>query len=523
MGPTVRSVVARYATAVLAVAAALLVRLLLDPLLGDALPSLLFAVAVVVVAWHGGFGPSCLALLLGGLTAAYFFLAPRYDLAASLTGHPVLVAGFLFLGLSIGLFSERLRAARRRAEAHAAEAVRRRQELEQEVVRRQRLEEELRQKNEELADADRRKDEFLATLGHELRNPLAPIRNSLEIMRLAEGNAAAVGEARAMMERQVRLMVRLIDDLLDVSRITRGKLRLRKERLDLAAVVRSAVESCRPQLDGAGQRLTVRVPAEPVHLEADPVRLAQVLGNLLNNAAKYTDRGGEVQLTAERRGDEVVVAVRDTGIGIAAEQLPRLFEMFSQGAAATARSQGGLGIGLALVKGLVEMHGGRVSAHSDGPGRGSEFVVRLPAPAGPAPASRPAGNGDGYPRGKCRVLVADDNHDAADSLALMLRLRGHDTRTAHDGQEAVEAAGQFRPDVALLDLGMPRLNGFDAARRLRAEPWGATLLLVALTGWGQDEDRRRAAEAGFDHHLTKPVAPADLEEVLARLPNGHRP
>jgi len=367
-----------------------------------------------------------------------------------------------------------------------------------------------------LKDADRRKDEFLATLAHELRNPLAPLRNGLQVMKLASGDAAAVEQARGMMERQLGQMVHLIDDLLDVSRITSGKLQLRKERVDLAGVVRSAVETARPLTEGSAHRLAVALPAEPVFLDADPVRLAQVFSNLLTNAAKYTDRGGRITLTAERHGGEVVVSVRDTGIGIAPEHLPRLFEMFSQVDSALERSQGGLGIGLSLVKGLVTMHGGGIEARSEGLGRGSEFVVRLPAAAGQASQRQQPVSGErAAARPRRRILIADDNRDAADSLAMMLRLAGHEVHAAYDGHEAAEAAAWFRPDIALLDIGMPRLNGYETARRIREEPWGKRVLLVATTGWGQEEDRRRASEAGFDHHLTKPVDPAALERLLS--------
>jgi PAS domain S-box-containing protein len=381
---------------------------------------------------------------------------------------------------------------------------------------------------EALKDADRRKDEFLATLAHELRNPLAPLRNGLQVMKLAGGDAAAVEQARTMMERQLAQMVRLIDDLLDVSRISRGKLQLRREQVELARVVHSAVEGSRPLIEASGHDLAIALPPEPVVLEADPTRLAQVLANLLTNAAKYTDRGGRIALTAERQGREVVVTVRDTGIGIAPEHLPRLFEMFSQVAPALERSQGGLGIGLSLVKGLVEMHGGRVEAHSEGPGKGSAFTVCLPLPREVTAfeAPRPGGGPQATARPGRRVLVADDNRDAADSLAILLRLQGHEVYAAHDGREAVEAAGWFRPELAFLDIGMPRLNGLEAARSIRGQPWGREMVLVAVTGWGQEEDRRRAAEAGFDRHLTKPVDPAALQELLARLPagenSGHR-
>ncbi len=375
-----------------------------------------------------------------------------------------------------------------------------------------------------LKDADRRKDEFLATLAHELRNPLAPIRNGLQVMKLAAGNAEAVEQARAMMERQLGQMVHLIDDLLDVSRITRGKLRLRRERVDLATAVQSAVEGSRPLIEASAHRLTVALPPEPVWLDADPTRLAQVFSNLLTNAAKYTERAGHIWLTAVRQAGEVVVSVRDTGIGIAAEHLPRLFEMFSQVAPALERSQGGLGIGLSLVKGLVEMHGGRIEARSGGPGKGSEFVVRLPVAGDvPAPQSPAPGGGEGaMARPRRRILVADDNRDAADSLAMVLRLGGHEVHAVHDGQEAVDAAAWFRPDLALLDIGMPKLNGLEACRHIREQPWSKNVILVAITGWGQEEDKRRATEAGFDHHLTKPVDPAALMKLLAELSEAAR-
>jgi PAS domain S-box-containing protein len=372
---------------------------------------------------------------------------------------------------------------------------------------------------EALKEADRRKDEFLATLAHELRNPLAPIRNAVELIRRANGDAALMEKARGMMERQVGQMVRLVDDLLDISRITRGKLQIRREPVELAAVVRSAVEATRPLIDARGHELTTTLGRQPIHLNADPIRLAQVFSNLLDNAAKYTERGGHVWLTAGREGGEVVVSVRDTGIGVAADQLPRLFEMFSQAAPALERSQEGLGIGLALVRGLVELHGGSVEARSAGPGRGSEFTVRLPVAKTPVQSRQElsAGGGKADAGPKRRILVVDDNRDAADSLAMMLRLAGHDIRTAHDGLEAVQAAATFRPDVALLDIGMPKMNGYEAARHIRQQPWGREMLLVALTGWGQEEDKRRTFEAGFDHHLTKPVEPTALENLLAGL------
>jgi signal transduction histidine kinase/ActR/RegA family two-component response regulator len=373
----------------------------------------------------------------------------------------------------------------------------------------------------DLMDADRRKDEFLATLAHELRNPLAPIRNGLQIIRLAGGEGATVEKARPMMERQLDQMVRLVDDLLDVSRISRGKLELRKDRVDLAAVLASAVEASRPLIEEMGHHLEIVVPAQPVVIDADFTRLAQVFINLLNNAAKYSDRGGRIRLTAERHGGEVLVSVRDEGIGIVADQLPRLFEMFSQVGSALERSQGGLGIGLALVKRLVEMHGGRIEARSEGLGKGSEFVVRVPVVAAEEPgpqAERERGEEGVETKTALRVLVVDDNRDGADSLSDLLTALGNDTRTAYDGAEAVAVAAEFRPDVILLDIGLPKLNGYEACRRIRQQPGGNSVVLIAQTGWGQEEDRQRTREAGFDHHLVKPVDPDALMKLLAGLP-----
>jgi CheY-like chemotaxis protein/two-component sensor histidine kinase len=324
--------------------------------------------------------------------------------------------------------------------------------------------------------------------------------------------------ARDVIDRQVQQMTRLVDDLLDVSRISRGKIELRKERVQLAAVVSSAVEASRPLIEKWDHELTVTLPPEPVYLEADPTRFAQVLLNLLNNAAKYTEQGGRIWLTAGQEGEHVVIRVRDTGIGIPREMLPRIFEMFTQVDRSLERSQSGLGIGLTLVQSLVEMHGGTVEAQSDGPGKGSEFVVRLSVAA----EVRDRG-GRGTPGGekvaapaKCRILVVDDNRDSADSLAMLLRIMGNDVHTAHDGLEAVGAAAVFQPDVVLLDIGLPKLNGYEAGRRIR-EQQGKGVVLIALTGWGQEEDRRRSKEAGFDHHLTKPVELDALQKLLAGL------
>jgi PAS domain S-box-containing protein len=392
------------------------------------------------------------------------------------------------------------------------------------ITERKRLEEELRQRVEQLAQADHRKDEFLATLAHELRNPLAPISNAVELIGRANGDSAMLEKARCMMERQVGQLVRLVDDLLDISRITQGKVQLRKERVELAAVVRDAIDAARPLIDAQAHELTVGLPHEPVLLDADPTRLEQVISNLLNNAAKYTKKGGHVWLTAERQAGEVIVSVRDTGIGIAAEHLAHIFEMFSQVSPALERSHGGLGIGLALVKGLVELHGGSIEARSNGPGLGSEFTVRLPSAEAAVPATPTLGDRpeEGRPGKKCRVLIADDLPDTVESLAMMLQLAGHEVQTAHDGLEAVQAAAVFHPDVVVLDIGMPRMNGYEAARHIREQPWGQKMVLVALTGWGQEEDRRRSLEAGFTHHLTKPIKPTALEQLLEALAETHQ-
>lgn len=380
---------------------------------------------------------------------------------------------------------------------------------------RRRYEEELQRTNAELVQADRRKDEFLAVLTHELRNPLAPIKNSVTVLKARPMPDFQMAWARDVVERQVDQMTRVLDDLLDVSRISRNRLELRKERVELAHVVASAVETSRALIDSAGHELILAMPSEPVFLEADAMRLTQVFVNLLDNAAKYTERGGRITLEGTLEGRELVVSVRDNGIGISEEQLPRVFDRFAQTNSALRRVQGGLGIGLTLVHALVEMHGGSVIAYSDGPGRGSEFMVRLPlAPVRVPQRDEAPEEAPSAPAG-CRILVADDNSDAAESLALMLRMSGNEVRTGRDGVEAVSIADSYRPDVVLLDIGMPRMNGYDAARRIRREAWGRNMMLIALTGWGQDEDKRRALEAGFDHHLTKPVDAEALEKLVA--------
>jgi PAS domain S-box-containing protein len=381
-----------------------------------------------------------------------------------------------------------------------------------------RLEEALRQRAEELAEDARRKDEFLAVLAHELRNPLAPVRNALQVMRLGRHDAGLVEQMRAMAERQVGYIAHLVDDLLDLSRISRGLLRLLKEPLDVAQPVQQAVEGVQPLVRERQVTLSVSLPAEPVYVEADPTRLQQVVGNLLTNAAKYTDPGGTILLSARQEGGDLVLRVRDTGIGIAADMLPKIFDLFVQAERRLDRSQGGLGIGLTLVRRLVEMHGGSVVASSAGPGQGSEFVVRLPALDEARKGEllrRPPDQGPATPSPRRRILVVDDNVDAAESLALLLRLEGHDARPAHSGPAALEAVRAEPPEVVILDLGMPGMDGFEVARRVRALPGGKDVLLVALTGWAQEEDRRRCYEAGFDGHMPKPVELNALQEFLS--------
>jgi PAS domain S-box-containing protein len=368
----------------------------------------------------------------------------------------------------------------------------------------------------ELREADRLKDEFLAMLGHELRNPMAPISNMLEILKRAKGDESLVQEARSTMERQLGHLARLVDDLVDVSRITRGKLELRKERIELASAVHQAVEACRPLAARSHVRLDVSLPTEPVYVDADGVRLVQVIGNLLNNACKFSPEGGRVSLRVDREDGEVTLAVKDEGIGIPEEKLDRVFDMFVQLDRALERTDGGLGIGLTLVKRIVRMLGGTVTARSEGRGRGSEFIVRLPAVTERRGQRRTLVSSESPAVPIHRVLIVDDNLDAAFSLSALLRITGNETDLAHDGVAAIEAAERFRPDVILLDIGLPLLNGYDVCRRVREHPWGSDVVIVAMTGWGQESDRQRSREAGFDHHMVKPVDYAALMKAIAQ-------
>ncbi|MFC5499343.1 response regulator [Caenimonas terrae] len=391
---------------------------------------------------------------------------------------------------------------------------------------------ELQLREAQLREANRRKDEFLATLAHELRNPLAPVRNAVHILRMKGQGAPEVSWAAELIERQVQAMSRLIDDLMDVSRIDQGKIELRRERLDLLCVLNDAIETTLPVVDEAIHQLKLDLPEHQFMVDGDRARLAQAFTNLLNNACKYMDPGGRIEVTAKQDGDAVEVVVCDTGIGIAAERLEGVFEMFSQVETALSRSRGGLGVGLSLTRKLIEMHGGTVVARSRGLGQGSEFVVRLPLAGVPAqPSAQPPVAAAGPVSAAVadastglRILVADDNVDAAETLAALLELSGHEVRQVHDGEAAVAAAADFDPQLVLLDLGMPRLNGYEACRKIRALPGGQARTVVAVTGWGQPDDRRRSAEAGFDVHMVKPVSPRVLSELAAALlaRNGKR-
>jgi PAS domain S-box-containing protein len=379
-------------------------------------------------------------------------------------------------------------------------------------------------KHQDLLEVNRRKDEFLAMLAHELRNPLAPIRNALYLMKRGEVDATSTGEVWSMMERQVEHLARLIDDLMDVSRISTGKVELRWEEVELTSVIARAIDVVRPLIEQRGHQLSVDLPDLPIRLRADPTRLEQVIDNLLTNAAKYSDPGGRISLSASLEGDSAVLRLRDSGIGIAPEQLPHIFGLFVQAERRLDRSQGGLGIGLSLVRSLVGMHGGQVTASSEGLGKGSEFVIRLPAlPAAELSAPRALGNGTPAPKSALpqhRILVVDDSVDSARSMSLLLkRMWGQVVEVAHDGEEALEKTKTFRPDLILLDIGLPGMSGYDLAKRLRDQPESEGLTLVAMTGWGNEDDLRRSRESGFAHHLVKPVDIDALRDLIAEQPS----
>ena len=500
-----------YLIAIAATAAVALVRLAVSDTVGNFAPIVTFTVAIVIAAWYGGLKPGLLATVLSTLAADYLYTPRRHSFYVETLSGAVALGVLCFAGVLISLLCESLHRTQRRLESEQ-ENLRQSVDLQ-------------RQMRDAMTESDRRKDEFLATLAHELRNPLAPVRNAIHILRARMPPTPELQWARDVIDRQVTQMTRLIDDLMDVSRISRGTFELRREHVALDDVVRSAVETSRPSIDASGHELSVHLASEPIYLDADVIRLAQVFANLLNNAAKYTGPGGRIAVTAERETSMVLVTVQDSGIGIPAEKLTQVFEPFTQLDHSLERSRGGLGIGLALARRLVEMHGGTIEAHSPGPGAGSQFVVRLPLSA------RQGGLGAVTPSirlptpavARYRILIADDNNDSATSLGILLNDAGYEVRTAGDGVQALETASQFRPNIALLDIGMPKLNGYDVARQLRAQPWGRQMRLIAITGWGGAEHRQQTTQAGFDHHLTKPVDPAALTELLASMLTASEP
>ncbi|MDB6089286.1 MAG: luxQ 2 [Gammaproteobacteria bacterium] len=505
-----RQSVQGYLIAIGATACVAIVRAAVATTVGNFAPIVAFTIAVVIAAWYGGLRPGLLATALSVLAADYLLEPGRHSLYVASVSSGVDLGVFVFAGILISLLCESLHRTRRRLEA------------EQENLR---CSVELQRKMQDaLTESDRRKDEFLATLAHELRNPLAPIRNATHILRARMPPSPELHWARDVIDRQVTQMTRLIDDLMDVARITRGTFELRRTRAELEEIIRSAVETSRPLIDSCRHGLTLTLPVEPVYLDADVIRLAQVFSNLLNNAAKYTASGGRIVVAAEcdAQTGTVVVSIQDTGMGIPPPMLARIFEPFTQLDRSLERAQGGLGIGLALAKRLVQMHGGTIEAHSEGPGKGSRFAVRLPVAADQdVPQSIPQQTRAPTPaRTRRRVLVADDNYDSATSLSILLNDAGYEIRTAGDGAQALQAAAEFRPDIALLDIGMPLLNGYEIARRIRDQPWGHEVLLIAVTGWGGPEHRRQTSAAGFDHHLIKPVDPTALTQLLASLPTG---
>jgi len=472
--------------------------------------SLAFLLAVLAAGLVGGWKPAVLTTLVCLLNERFFFIHPKHSLSFPSGSETMRILVYGASGIAIALLCEGLQ----RAWSRVAE---RQRQLEREMAERLAVAQERLHLVDQLRQADRRKDEFLATLAHELRNPLAPLSNALELWRFAKNDPEQLDELRGMMQRQVRQMSRLIDDLLDVSRISRGKISLRTERVELRGLVNTALESVKPVIAANDQRLEISLPQEPVFVHGDATRISQVVGNVLNNAAKYTPAGGQIWLSVSREGKKAGISVRDTGCGIPPDHLSRIFEMFQQVDQTLDRSQGGLGIGLTLAKRLIEMHGGTIEAKSDGPGHGSEFLITLPtidaenttetesAPSATAPPELQ----------RRRILVVDDVHESAQTLARMLRAIGQEVATAHDGYTALAHLREHKPEVVFLDIAMPGMNGYDVARRVRASNGSAAPTLIALTGYGQDDDRRRAQEAGFDFHLTKPASIEQLISLLA--------
>jgi signal transduction histidine kinase/CheY-like chemotaxis protein len=491
-----------YLVAILGAAAVVATRAVVYNPLGTLIATLVFLVAILAAGVTGGWKPGLLATGLC-IIGVLFFTGPNYAIRIPKESDVVRILAYVGGGVAISLLCEGLRRAWARVED-------RQRQLEQEIAERARAEEQLREN-------DRRKDEFLATLAHELRNPLAPLSNALQLWSYVENDSDEMENLRIVMKRQVDQMTRLIDDLLDVSRISRGKIPLRPARVDLAAIVAEAIDSHQSLADSGGHRLTLGVPPEPVSTEGDATRLLQIFGNVLHNAIKFTPPGGLIAVSVERAGQNAVVRIRDSGCGIPPEMLSQIFEMFRQVDQSLGREQGGLGIGLTLVKRLVELHGGTITANSGGVGKGSEFVITLPAntasaPRGTSQSERPKPAKDEVRR---RILVVDDARASAETLAQLLRAIGHDVATAHDGRSAVDWTVRNKPEVVFLDIAMPGMDGYEVARRIRQTDGLEEIILVALTGYGQEQDRHRARDAGFNHHLTKPTSLSALRNVLA--------
>ncbi len=486
-------------------------RIAVDGWLGPFFAALAFVLTVIAAGAIGGWKPGVLATTLCVGAWTFFFIGPTIRFAVPSPTDVLRMSAYFIVGLAISILCEFLRAAWDRIEE-------RQRLLEQEVIERRKAELAVLEQAERLRQADRLKDEFLAILAHELRNPLSPLANALQLWPLVENDRKKMEDLRAMMERQVRQMTRLINDLLDISRITRGKIQLQNERVDLGALISSAAESLAPLMEARGHRLTVSLPKEPVMVEGDAARLTQVFGNILHNAAKYTGRDGLISIGARNDNGRAAVYIRDNGPGVPPHMLTQIFDMFQQVDKTLDRSHGGLGIGLTLAKRLVELHGGTIEARSDGVGKGTEFIVSLPLAmqgavdsAGPRPR-KTLQELSGLP--KRRILVVDDMEASAKTLALVLRAMGQDVETAFDGQTALESLRSRPADIVFLDIAMPGMNGYDVARQIRTIAQHKDVCVVALTGYGQEEDRRRALEAGFDQHLTKPASVDMLQELL---------
>jgi len=492
--------ITRYGVAVLSIAVATGIRLLFHPQLEERVPLTLYFLSVMITAWYGGMGPAFAAVALGVLAAAHFFILPDNSLWISKPADLLALIVFLFVAIFSVLLNQWLGHARRLAEENAAESAR---------------------LNEELRRTNQYKDEFLAVLAHELRNPLASIHNALQVMQLKKDNPQSVDKMQVILQRQAQAIMRLVDDLLDASRINRGTLELRCETIDLNTVLEHAVEMAQPKIDANGHQLEFRSSPTPIWVNADPLRLTQVFINLLDNACKFTDRGGQITLSAEQLENQVLVRCSDTGVGIAKEMLPHIFERFMQAEPDSDRSRSGLGIGLALAQSLIDAHGGSIEVESSGLGQGSEFIVKLPAVSAPlievattSQAPRSSGR---------RILIVDDAVDAATSLALLLQFEGHEITVRHDGLSGLAAYRSEKPDIVLLDLKMPGIDGYEVARRIRQQADSRDVTLIALTGWGHEEDRRHTQEAGFDHHLVKPINFAKLGELLQDFSSSRAP